>query len=36
MTFNPILKKWSVSNDKSVNYISKFKKFSFYRHRSME
>ena len=26
MTFNPILKKWSVSNDKSVNYISKFKK----------
>ena len=26
MTFNPILNKWSVSSDKSVNYISNFKK----------
>ena len=26
MTFNPILNKWSVSSDKSVNYISKFMK----------
>ena len=26
MTFNPILDKWSVSSDKSVNYISEFKK----------
>ena len=26
MTFNPILNKWSVSSDKSVNYISEFKK----------
>ena len=27
MTFNPILNKWSVTKDKSVNYISEFKKF---------
>ena len=27
MTFNPILNKWSVTSDKSVNYISEFKKF---------
>ena len=26
MTFNPLLNKWSVTSDKSVNYISKFKK----------
>ena len=26
MTFNPILNKWSVTSDKSVNYISEFKK----------
>ncbi len=26
MTFNPILDKWSISSDKSVNYISEFKK----------
>ena len=26
MTFNPILNKWYVSSDKSVNYISEFKK----------
>ena len=26
MSFNPILNKWSVSSDKSVNYISEFKK----------
>ena len=26
MTFNPILNKWSVSDDKSVNYIMKLKK----------
>ena len=26
MTFNPILDKWSVTSDKSVNYISEFKK----------
>ena len=26
MTFNPILNKWSISSDKSVNYISEFKK----------
>ena len=26
MTFNPILSKWSVTSDKSVNYISEFKK----------
>ena len=26
MTFNPIFNKWSVSSDKSVNYISEFKK----------
>ena len=26
MTFNPILGEWSVSSDKSVNYISEFKK----------
>ena len=26
MTFNPIFNQWSVSLDKSVNYISKFRK----------
>ncbi len=26
MSFNPILNKWTVSSDKSVNYISEFKK----------
>ena len=26
MTFNPILNKWSVTSDKSVNYISEFRK----------
>ena len=26
MSFNPIIDKWNVSNDKSVNYIAKFKK----------
>ena len=26
MNFNPIVDKWSLSNDKSVNYIAKFKK----------
>ncbi len=26
MTFNPLLNKWSVTSDKSVNYISEFKK----------
>ena len=26
MTFNPIINKWSVTSDKSVNYISEFKK----------
>ena len=26
MTFNPILNRWSVTSDKSVNYISEFKK----------
>ena len=26
MNFNPILNKWYISSDKSVNYISKFKK----------
>ena len=26
MSFNPIINKWSISNDKSVNYIAKFKK----------
>ena len=26
MKFNPIMDKWSLSNDKSVNYIAKFKK----------
>jgi 2-polyprenyl-6-hydroxyphenyl methylase/3-demethylubiquinone-9 3-methyltransferase len=26
MTFNPFLNKWSVTSDKSVNYISEFKK----------
>ena len=26
MSFNPVIDKWSVSNDKSVNYIAKFKK----------
>ena len=26
MRFNPIMDKWSLSNDKSVNYIAKFKK----------
>jgi 2-polyprenyl-6-hydroxyphenyl methylase/3-demethylubiquinone-9 3-methyltransferase len=26
MKFNPIVDKWSLSNDKSVNYIAKFKK----------
>ena len=26
MTFNPILDKWSITSDKSVNYISEFKK----------
>ena len=26
MTFNPILNRWSISSDKSVNYISEFKK----------
>ena len=26
MTFNPIFDQWNVSEDKSVNYISKFKK----------
>ena len=25
MTFNPILNKWSVTSDKSVNYISEFR-----------
>ena len=24
--FNPILNKWKLSNDKSVNYITKYKK----------
>ncbi len=27
MVFNPLLNKWNISIDKSVNYISKFKKF---------
>ncbi len=27
ISFNPILNEWSVSSDKSVNYISEFKKF---------
>ena len=26
MSFNPIINKWNISNDKSVNYIAKFKK----------
>ena len=26
ISFNPIVDKWSVSKDKSVNYIAKFKK----------
>ena len=26
ITFNPILNKWSVTSDKSVNYISEFRK----------
>jgi ubiquinone biosynthesis O-methyltransferase len=26
MSFNPILDKWNISTDKSVNYIAKFKK----------
>ena len=26
MNFNPIIDKWNISNDKSVNYIAKFKK----------
>jgi len=26
MEFNPIMDKWQLSNDKSVNYIGKFKK----------
>ena len=26
MSFNPIVDKWNISNDKSVNYITKFKK----------
>ena len=26
MKFNPIIDKWKLSNDKSVNYIAKFKK----------
>ena len=26
ISFNPLLDKWNVSKDKSVNYISKFKK----------
>ena len=26
MEFNPIIDKWKLSNDKSVNYIAKFKK----------
>ena len=26
MKFNPIMNKWHLSNDKSVNYIGKFKK----------
>ena len=26
VSFNPIMNKWNISNDKSVNYISKFKK----------
>ena len=26
MKFNPIIDKWSLSNDKSVNYIAKFKR----------
>ena len=26
MSFNPIIDKWDISNDKSVNYITKFKK----------
>ena len=26
MKFNPIIDEWSLSNDKSVNYIAKFKK----------
>ena len=26
MSFNPILDKWNISEDKSVNYIAKFKK----------
>ena len=26
MSFNPLIDKWSISNDKSVNYIAKFKK----------
>ena len=26
MTFNPILNRWSISSDKSVNYITEFKK----------
>ena len=26
MSFNPIIDKWSISNDKSVNYITKFRK----------
>ena len=26
LKFNPIINKWSISNDKSVNYITEFKK----------
>ena len=26
VSFNPIIDKWDISNDKSVNYITKFKK----------
>ena len=26
MSFNPVLDKWNISDDKSINYITKFKK----------
>jgi len=26
MVYNPIFDKWNISNDKSINYITKFKK----------
>ena len=36
MSFNPIVDKWKISKDKSVNYITKFEKINFLYHQSKE